>query len=285
MVLQELHLGTANFAMPYGIANKTLMTPAEVRQILDWCSGRIDFLDYAPEYRGADELLMEFHGSFRITTKVDFSNFTNVIQLDNHLKSQLVNTGVKSFHHLLVRFSKDHPPIFQKFWEVLQGWKESGLCGSVGFSVYQPADVMHAISLYNNIEVFQVPENLLNRKFTEFIQYHHQHLDSIKFLVRSIFLQGIFFMKPDEIPSNLAPLLPSLNQLQEESRRQECSLQELAIAYSKQLPWSSGTVIGVNSLDQVKATYHAFQNSKEKSFEFLQNLETLPDELTDPRFW
>lgn len=285
MVPKELHLGTANFAMPYGIANKSPMKPIEAKEILNWCKGRIECIDYAPEYKGAAELLTEFCGSYRVTTKVDFSSFKTAHQLEKQLMSQLVTMKLQRFNHVLVRFSREYFPIHQDFWGVLQDLKASGYCESLGFSVYQPSDVLQAINVFTSIDIFQVPENLLNRKFSEFATSHPHLSNQVKFVVRSIFLQGLFFMKQDEIPSNLAPLIPSLIQLQKEAMKQECSLSDLAIAYSKQLTWSSGTVIGVNSLEQAKSTYQAFQDSQNRSLEFLHDLKTLPEELTDPRSW
>lgn len=283
--MNNLYLGTANFGSKYGVANDVQMPIDEIKQILTWCKNRIHFLDYSPDYFGASETLNNYGTSFKITTKINLAYFETAEEISQHVQIELENLKVSKFHQLLVRFPEKTEKKIKHFWTILCNLKAEGLFSSLGFSIYTPKELVEAANEFQNIDVFQVPENLLNREFSQFLLKEDQFRDSFEFIVRSIFLQGAFFLDIESLPKQLQPLKESIFRIQTEAKLQDCTIVDLVVSYTQQLSWSSKTVIGVNSLNQLKQIYEAFAQPKQLSQRYILEMPEVSAEATDPRTW
>lgn len=285
MVENRLYLGTANLGMLYGIANSKPVSKEEALRVLTWSKEKIDFIDYAPDYLNSDELLRQFSNSFSVTTKVNFDALQTGQALHEHLSYQLQTLGIARFHHILVRYPTKSKGNFSELWKTLEELRDAGICSKIGFSVYNPNDVLEVIDIYEGVQVFQVPENLLDRRFSKFMHAYSSSLQHIEFVVRSIFLQGLLLMPEAEIPSHLVSITPYLRRVRQEAIKQDCSMVQLATSYVKQLHWSSGTIVGANSLQQLIEIHGAFHENSNTSFDFLSRIESASIQIVDPRLW
>jgi len=282
---KDIYLGTANFGIPYGVANDVVMTNQEVDEVLTWSCGKIKILDYAPEYYGAKDRLVNFSKNFEITTKVNFQNFSSVRDLESHIEQQMLDLGVDRFKEVLVRYAPDPSPRSKILWDALCDLKRSGIVQSVGFSIYSPNEFLSAVKEYAGVDVFQVPESVVNRHFSDFLSTHANFTKEFKFIVRSIFLQGLLLMELHRVPKHLKLTIPTIRAIQQEASRQSISLLELLIGYTQNLPWSTGTVIGVNSCDQLKIVYEAIEREQQVDLGFIRDMPIPPNGLLDPRTW
>ncbi len=282
---KDIYLGTANFGTPYGVANDVVMTNQEVEEVLTWSCGKIKILDYAPEYYGAKDQLVNFSKNFEISTKVNFQDFSSASALESHIEQQMLDLEVARFKGVLVRYAPDPSPRSKILWDALCDLKKNGIVQSIGFSIYSPSEFLSAVREYAGVDMFQVPESIVNRHFSDFLSTHANFTKEFKFIVRSIFLQGLLLMELHRVPKHLKLMIPTIRAIQQEASRQSISLLELLIGYTQSLSWSTGTVIGVNSCDQLKIVYEAIDRGQQVDLGFLRDMPIPPNGLLDPRTW
>ena len=103
-----------------------------------------------------------------------------------------------------------------------------------------------------------------------------------RFVVRSIFLQGLLLMPLDEIPKGLVESKKSIRQIQAYSEFLRVAPLDLCLAYAHAIPWADSLVIGAATalqLSEIVRSNILLLNGWESK------IETLSDELLDPRRW
>ncbi|MBQ4115874.1 MAG: aldo/keto reductase, partial [Clostridia bacterium] len=72
--------------------------------------------------------------------------------------------------------------------------------------------------------------------------------------VRSVFLQGLFFLEPDTVtdPILLEHAVPKIKLLRECAERENMSVAQLAIAYMRSIKGVTSLVLGADTAEQVK---------------------------------
>ena len=81
--------------------------------------------------------------------------------------------------------------------------------------------------------------------------------------VRSVFLQGLFFLDPDTVtdPILLEHAAPKLRILRKIAERENMTLAQLAIAFIRDLPGVSGLVLGADTPEQVQNNLSYFDTA------------------------
>ena len=136
---------------------------------------------------------------------------------------------------------------------------DHGYTDRVGVSVYNAEDIEGMLP-YEIFSVTQVPmsifdqrlinggyiEKLANRRYTTF--------------VRSVFLQGLFFLDPEKITDEilLRHALPGIIKIRELSEKEGMTIEELAIAFLRDYPGVTSLVLGSDNALQVKANIRSF---------------------------
>ena len=69
--------------------------------------------------------------------------------------------------------------------------------------------------------------------------------------VRSIFLQGLFFMDPEQVPGSLTSTSGLLKKLHELAERECLSIAQLALSFIRDIESVTGLVIGSETSEQV----------------------------------
>ena len=106
---------------------------------------------------------------------------------------------------------------------------------------------------------------------------------------RSVFLQGIIFMEETTIPLKLRKIIPYLKELKKLARELCLSEHELALLFVYSTDAVDGIVVGVDNVDQLKASVSATNKLGEfkrlrRSVSFGDLHVTDPD-LIDTRKW
>lgn len=202
---KKIGLGTVQFGLNYGISNKNgKTTRQEVENILRFAKkNNIDLLDTAIAY-GESEKVLGLVGvkSFKVISKflpMDESNLTITQQLQNSLYS----LKTSSLYAYLAHQPKDILKSPAQ-WKELADLKESGKIGKIGFSLNEPEVLEEILKRKIILDIIQVPYNYFDRRFEELMKMLHEQGCEIH--SRSTFLQGLFFKKPETLPSyfNLA---------------------------------------------------------------------------------
>ena len=137
-------------------------------------------------------------------------------------------------------------------------------------------------------DAIQIPINifdqhLINSGLLKSLKQHN-------FIVfaRSIFLQGLFFLDPDNLPENLKLAKEPLTTLKKLAQKYDIEIAEMAVAFVRDLPEISSLVIGAETSAQVLSNCGLIDCPKlsdELMGEILNTFTDLPDKIINPSFW
>jgi aryl-alcohol dehydrogenase-like predicted oxidoreductase len=279
----RLALGTANLGQHYGISNKVQVNTTEAIEIIQFAhsQGFRDF-DTAPEYGCAEELIEKSSISIdsRIQIKIPTQIGSDIKEIISTVKRSLKNLNLEKvdtiyFHNPQIHSSTNFPIIVQNLLN-------DGYSTNIGVSCYTASDVMESYKKCEQLNSFQVPENILDRRILRNPDISRLASDGCKFQVRSAFLQGLILMNPDQFPENLASCRNSVKLLHNFAVIHNLNLIQLLLSYAMQIEWADSVLVGANSIDQVKELIDAANNQLEVDWE---QFESIPEPLIDPRNW
>ena len=107
------------------------------------------------------------------------------------------------------------------------------------------------------IDVIQLPFNLFDNHNHRGELIREAKKNNKEIHIRSVFLQGLFFMNPANLSLNLKPLAPYLAEIQRIAMELDISIAELALAYVKKEPYIDRIIIGVDSAKQLENNFLA----------------------------
>ena len=259
--IDKLILGTVQFGLKYGINNqdKKLSKKAVVDILKYGFSNGINTLDTADAYGNASDLIGHFHKTqsqkFNIITKFkDGGEEFSIHQwVDNTLKKLKVTSLFGCmFHSINDYFSNP------KLLNDLAFLNEKGLIQNIGVSIYTNRDFEKVIE-DPLVKIIQLPYNLLDnaQQRGTLIQ---KAKDKGKIIhVRSVFLQGLFFMNCHQLPHKLAPLQSELEYLHQIAADCKISMETLALKYVIANPNIDGVLVGVDNLNQLASNIKSLE--------------------------
>ncbi|APB33966.1 Aldo/keto reductase [Gloeomargarita lithophora Alchichica-D10] len=201
---RHLALGTAQFGMPYGIANKTGKPSVdEVAKVIELArSVGMDTIDTALVYGDSENILGEVGvQDFKIVTKLP--EVPENLPIDDWIKQQieasLSHLKIDQLYALLL-----HKPeqlefeIGREIINTLVDCKKEGLVKKIGVSVYSPTE-MECIFTKFIPDIVQLPFNLVDRRFFDDGWFIKLQKHQVEIHTRSAFLQGLLLMPHQEI--------------------------------------------------------------------------------------
>ncbi|MBI3541664.1 MAG: aldo/keto reductase, partial [Deltaproteobacteria bacterium] len=127
-------------------------------------------------------------------------------------------------------------------WRELQDARARGVVGKLGVSSYDPARLLELVERFE-LELVQVPFNLLDRRFFSPELCAAYGRRKVEVHARSVFLQGLFFLKAETLPENLEFARPTVERLQELGLNLPAASLALALGNER----ISKVVVGVTS--------------------------------------
>lgn len=248
----KLILGTAQLGLKYGINNEFGKPSSyDSFKILNtaYDSG-IKTLDTAESYGNSHKLIgsfiKKFNKKFKIITK--FSEYTTEDDIETKLFDFLNQLNVDYIDTLMFH-NYDLYYKSKKIIKKLIHFKSKGLIKKIGVSIYKNSE---AIKIKNdtNIDVIQLPFNLLDN--------HKKRGDIINQLksknkivhVRSVFLQGLFFVKDSESLIFLK-LKKYIKKIQKIASSNNMDISTLALNYPYCYDNIDNLLIGTETNDQL----------------------------------
>jgi len=203
----RLVVGTAQFGMPYGIANETgLMDRDEAERILDcaWREG-IDTLDTAVAYGDSQRRLGEIGVKrWRIISKVPPVPATVTdggAWIQHTIDESLRLTGVPSLYGLLFHQpSQLLGPMGDALYRAMLEAKGRGQVGKIGVSIYSPED-LDSLTPAFKLDLVQGPMNVFDRRLHTSGWLSKLRAAGVEVHIRSIFLQGLLLMEASRRPA------------------------------------------------------------------------------------
>ena len=283
--MQKLVLGTANFGDNYGISNKLRLSTQEVDEILNWASGKIEELDTSEDYKGSHKAISKHAKNFKITTKINLNQLGSIKDLTLKVINICEEIGIEKVERVLLRPHEADPSFTLEAIKELEKLRLIGSIASLGLAIYETKEMDYFIGVLDFPITFQVPLNLWNRSFQEKITSDSIRYQKYNFYIRSVFLQGLLLMNPEEIPLHLTEASEPIRCLNDNLTKIGLTTLEATFAYIRNQNWTTGTLVGVTSLDELKTNLHAFKEKREIDWSFLQDLPYPPARILDPRRW
>lgn len=250
----KIILGTVQFGLDYGINNSSgKMSEEEVFKILDLAySSNLTVLDTAAAYGNSEERIGDYLYSnrdknFRIITKFNLKqNLTPIHSLEKSLQNLKIDQVNAVMFHSFEDFKSTKEEEINSLLE-LKGKKYMKL----GISLYTNAQ-MKEIAEKEIFDLVQVPFNVLDNEKQRGEILKELKRKNLEIHTRSVFLQGLFFMKKDRIPVKLHPLVKYLNDLESIAEHFSLDISTLATQYALSKEYIDCVLIGVDSVDQLK---------------------------------
>ncbi len=285
---KRLALGTVQFGVDYGISNTRGKVPREeVFEILEYASSNgIDTLDTAYNYGESEKVIGEFlkyHGDlFKIISKLPGGKDSS--QIEELLDKSLDNLNCQSVYgYLFHDFNsfKENPSLLSKVLQL----KKKGKISKVGFSLYYPKELEFLLDNHISVDLIQVPYNIFDQRFGEYFE-KVQEL-GIEIHTRSVFLQGLFFLKPEDLQKNFAQIRPQILLLNRISEESKISISSLCINYAISNPYIGKVIIGVDNISNLKENLASLEDiSKVKGFiKELEDLRVDDEQIILPTNW
>ena len=263
-------LGTVQLGMNYGIANRD-GKPSEEKSfsILNAAlDGGITTLDTARAYGDSEEVIGRFLKQYKgqtpeIVTKIRKLEGSTSKELEKFvtesIETSLEKLGVNKVAAVMLHGAQD-PVIHGKACaDAVKALIDHGYTDRVGVSVYTAEDIEGMLP-YDIFSVTQVPMSIFDQRLIAGGSVDRLRERDYTVFVRSVFLQGLFFLDPDTMtdPILQTHAAPKIRLLRQIAAAQGLTVEQLAIAFMRDCAGVTSLVLGADTPEQVKANIAAF---------------------------
>ncbi len=266
--ISKMTLGTVQLGMNYGVNNSSGV-PSEEKsfEILDTAyNGGVTFLDTSDDYGKSEEVIGNYlkanpDKKFNICTKFNLKDVSNA-----EVYKTLKEFVQKSCKKLCI----DSIPIFMSHSEnnfleygkymidALDELKKEGLIGCSAISMSRK-DALDDIINCNGFDAIQLPLNILDNKAITSGQVKKMSDNGMAVFVRSVYLQGIFFKKIEQLQgTKLSAAIPYIEKINEIAKNENISVAQLALSYIRDTVGVDSLVVGSETPEQVKQNIEMF---------------------------
>jgi aryl-alcohol dehydrogenase-like predicted oxidoreductase len=287
--MSRLALGSAAFGLDYGISNRRgKVSQEEVSAILAYaCSQGIDCIDTSPLYGESEAVLgaaLKNMASeqFKLVSKLPGG--ATVGTIDETIAKSLERLGQNSiFGYLIHDFAsyRTNPQLFERIRER----QEQGVFRKIGFSLYYPSELDMLLDNAVEFQIIQVPYSLVDRRFESYFETLSKR--GVEIHVRSVFLQGLFFLNPDELPAHFRGIADELRRFHlivEQDKRQAA---DVCLGFALSNPSIARVVVGVDSLDNLRMNrvHEKSHSETDPIYEKLEFLSCDDESILIPSAW
>ena len=286
----KIILGTAQFGTKYGINNHTgKISKGKVFEIFETAIlNGIDSLDTAEAYGDCYDLIKEFNLSnnfnFKLYSKLNSKNLHSIKSLNEYLLRSLDYLNQEYFEGYMFH-SYEALKNYPYFYDDLLKIKEDGNIKNIGVSVYTNEDLNDIFNNYDQFDFIQAPFNLLDNEIKRKEIFLKLKSGNIKIQVRSVFLQGVFFINPKMFPKKIKPLLPYIETLRKISENLNISIGTMALNYVFNKNYIDQIVIGVDNNIQLKKNLEDLFKKNNFSSTNIDKINVVHEELLNPSNW
>lgn len=294
-------MGTVQLGLDYGINNHSGKPDCnKALQILEraWDLG-VRMLDTAAAYGDAEAVIGEFHkisgNAFEICTKLNPSVLDGAVpggiqeKIEQEVLSVIKRLRVSSLSvYYLHRFEQCKS---QAIIETLIRLKNEGYIKKLGVSIYNPEEFQYiAKQLGTSVDVIQLPFSILDcTRWLDKNLLEQARLHNITIFVRSIFLQGLIFMNPEEQKAAELGASEYLFRINMAAKEEHVSVSQLAIGFVKSQAAIDGMILGSETLEQLEDNFKnfsaAYDIGSECRLSMIENSKNIPGKIIDPRMW
>jgi aryl-alcohol dehydrogenase-like predicted oxidoreductase len=254
-------------------------------KILDFClKNNISNLDTAKSYGNAEKILGQYYkiNKFKINTKItNLNTITDIKNIKKNIEDSLRKLNTKVIHVCYVhsfndiKKKKDANKIFLE----LNKLKKNKIIKKIGISLYSIEELRYCLKNYK-FDVIQIPINIFNQDFCEKKIFNILKKRKIEIEARSIFLQGLFFLKENQLPKRFNSIKNELIELRKVYNSNKKIL-ACCLGFIKQISSIKIVVVGVTKLKELKTIVKEFNKQKKINinYQFFKSKNVLRNSL------
>jgi len=304
MNISKISLGTAQLGFDYGITNingqPNFKKSIEILNYA-WNKG-INTFDTAPTYGTSEEIIGSFVSSkkeediknLKIISKLPIIKLKENLTFDNlfkHIKIEINRSLKKLKIEKLPFYLLHHPPdlLYNNglIVDCLSKLKDDGIIGEFGISAYNPSEIEASLN-FKEIKVIQVPINIWDQRLIRNGLLKRLKKNGYTIFSRSIYLQGLFFIQPKNLPDNLKIAKEYLIKLRNLSKEYNLDIDKLAFLFVRDISEITSMVIGAEKIEQVMRNLKLLEEkplSNQIRQIILKEFSELPDKVINPSYW
>jgi aryl-alcohol dehydrogenase-like predicted oxidoreductase len=286
--MKKIALGTVQFGLDYGIANKSgQVSIGEIRNIFEYAKmNSLDTLDTAIGYGDSEERLGTVGVSqWNVVTKLpaipdsikDVKTWVREAVEQSMLRLQVDQLNGMLLHRpndLLNKHGDD-------LYTALEELKFDGLVKKIGASVYVPEELDALYSRYN-LDIIQAPYNIFDRRLKESGWLDRLSNQGTEIHVRSVFLQGLLLMSDKTRPDQFRRWEPLWDRWDNWLSEVKLSPLQACLGYVLSEMQINRVIVGIDSEEHLKEILNA---TKEISAEIPEHLYCNDLDLINPARW
>jgi aryl-alcohol dehydrogenase-like predicted oxidoreductase len=286
--MSKLVLGTASLKEGYGVARSKKSKSLKEIEIFIKTAQQLGINDFdtAPSYGSAEVFLGSFLDKStnpKISSKLTLTGINHEEIIRKSVEQSLENLQISTIETLYLH---DESSLLredgQELFSALKRLQSDGFINKIGVSAYSLKVLQDNFSQFPNLDAFQVPENICDRRLLHSSYLSELHLRNKTLIIRSIFLQGLLLMDPKSIPLQLRECKDELESLHSFAKGNNLKTLDMCLAYARAITWCDGVLIGaqdVAQLTEIANSDHTLPDGWEKS------VMRIVDGLIDPRNW
>lgn len=267
----KLALGTVQFGLDYGISNNSgIVEIKEINKILNTAKQNgINLLDTAQGYGKSEEKIGQANSTgFEIITKLKHGFNVNFIResIENSLKS----LNRKKLNGILFHDFNDFKKNPQSL-KILNSIKEEGTINKIGFSLYYPRELEFLFQSEVEFNIVQIPFSIFDQRFKPL--FSELKMRNIEIHVRSVFLQGLVFINPEEMTSHFRGYVPHFMRFRKTVKKSNSTIIETCLNYVCSQSKIDKVIIGVFSEKELLMNIEAIQTNSLKLERYYEDFE------------
>lgn len=297
--ISVLSLGTVQLGLSYGINNAEGKPSQEsANGILNAAlDGGINTLDTAGAYGDSEVVIGNWLKTVDpakrpfIVTKaagLDHSSLENLRKdLFGRVKSSKERLGVEQLDMLMLHHFDDYMCDKENVHKVMHELKASGEVRFIGASAYSHHDYGEIAD--TGFDATQIPINLFDWKQIENGGLKKLEQSGMMVFVRSVYLQGLVFQKPESLAPHMEFARPTLEKFRFLCNQYQLSPAALALSYALSLPGVTSLVLGSEKAEQVRQNLALMEQAVDLSAEQMAQIRELfldtPEQVLNPGLW
>lgn len=285
----RLCIGTANFGLEYGIANKSgKLSDTAIKAILKLAQvNNIVSFDTAEAYGDSSARLSNgVNSEVKITSKI--SIFPTTINKIETAFEEKINKLLKSFpNHKVDTLLLHNPDVLvgnpgRQITNLMLEAKKAGYMKKIGISLYCPS-TLEKIKDNFNFDVIQAPFNVFDQRIFNSGWVTRLIKQNVRIQTRSTFLQGLLLIKPSDLPFSASDKMRNmLNTWASFHKHSKYSAETICLKYALNQRWIDEVIVGVDSVKQLSRLIEIEQMDAEPK---IIGFNVSDPAIIDPRKW
>jgi len=282
----KIAIGSAQFGMSYGITNKNgQVHQNEIDAILKlaWENG-INTLDTAKGYGTSEEAIGNYlkkwpENLWNVITKLCDREISVADQIKDSTEKLTIVPTVTMAHSAQIFLN-------EKFQSELANAIKNQLINKTGVSLYNEDEINKILESNFKLDVIQLPMNILDTRLYRNRMLARLYEKGIEIHVRSVFLQGMFYLSNSEIKERFSDAVPVVNKLKSIAKTDGLSLAELSLLWLVSLEEVGKVIIGIDNEDQLNNHLETLKKKVDpKVFEEVLSIYYENETILNPSLW